>query len=45
MNLIGGMEKLVKDGYKVTPYPKEEAIVKSVELNSTTQNPLKVTPK
>ncbi len=45
VNLIGGMDKLVKDGYKVTPYPKEEAIVKSVELNSTAQNPLKVTPK
>ncbi len=46
VNLIGGMEKLIKDGYKVTPYPKEEATVQSMELNSTTtQNPLKRTPK
>ena len=45
VNLIGGMEKLVKDGYEVTPYPKEEATVQSMELNSTTQNPLNRTPK
>ncbi len=45
VNLIGGMEKLIKDGYKVTPYSKKEATVKSIESNSTTQKPLKVIPK
>ena len=45
VNLIGGMEKLIKDGYKVTPYPKDEATIQSMELNSTTQNPLKTIPK
>ena len=45
VNLLGGMEKLIKDGYKVEFYPREEATVKSMELNSTTQNPLNATPK
>ena len=45
VNLVGGMEKLIKDGYKVTPYPKDEATIQSMELNSTTQNPLKTIPK
>jgi len=46
VNLLGGMEKLIKDGYKVASYPNDEATVKSIELNSTTtQNPLNSTPK
>ncbi len=45
VNLIGGMEKLIKDGYKVTPYTKESDTVKSMELNSSIQNPLNTTPK
>ena len=45
VNLIGGMEKLIKDGYIVTPYTKERATIKSMELNSTAQNPLNVIPK
>ena len=45
VNLIGGMEKLIKDGYKVASYPRDEATVKSMEFNSTTQNPLNVIPK
>lgn len=45
VNLIGGMETLVKDGYKVTSYPRDESTVKSMELNSTTQNPLNRMPK
>ncbi len=47
VNLVGGMDKLIKDGYKVTSYPKEKekATVESMELNSTTQNSLKKTPK
>ena len=45
VNLIGGMDKLVKDGYIVTIYPREEFTIESMELNSTTQNPLNVIPK
>ncbi len=47
VNLIGGMDKLIKDGYMVAPYPREqEATVQSIDLNSsTTQNPLNTTPK
>ena len=45
VNLIGGMQKLIDDGYVVTSYPREEDILQSMELNSTTQNPLNVIPK
>ena len=37
VNLVGGMDKLIKDGYNVT--------VKNVELNATFQSPRNTTPK
>ena len=37
VNLVGGMDKLIKDGYKVT--------FKNVELNTTFQSPRNTTPK
>ena len=45
VNLVGGMDKLIKDGYKVTPYLTDIATVKNVELNATFQSPRKSTPK
>ena len=37
INLIGGMDKLIKDGYRVTLYPKKNVIVQSMELNSSSE--------
>ena len=38
VNLIGGMEKLVKDGYKVSPYPPKETKEKRLESSKVQES-------
>ena len=45
VNLVGGMEKLIKDGYKVTPYLSDIEMAQNMELNTTFQSPRNTTPK